>query len=60
MTIQRKPAPRQNPQAPFKRAPVKKHAQHSVGTLPPGNAFYNPGSKRGTTMALLSQQGSFK
>jgi hypothetical protein len=44
----------------IKRAPVKKHQQHSVGTLPPGNSFTNPGSKKGTTMALLSQQGQFK
>jgi hypothetical protein len=59
LSINHKP-PRQD-RRNVKHAPVKKHQQqHSVGTLPPGNSFTNPGSAKGTRMALLSQSGQFK
>lgn len=44
------------------RPSVTMHARRSVGTHPvaPPNDFSDPGSQKGTTMALLSQQGQFR
>jgi hypothetical protein len=63
MSVNHKP-PRQD-RRNVKRSPVAKHMQDSVGTkmAKPARAntdFTDPGSKRGTTLALLSQQGQFK